>query len=78
MQAIAEECKMSKASIYKLFQSKEDLLLALIKFRRHEMLNKSAIINTETSLTPKERFAKKSLWRLRNSGKPPIYQFPLQ
>lgn len=59
MQAIAEECKMSKASIYKLFQSKEDLLLALIKFRKHEMLNKSAVINTETSLTPKERFAKK-------------------
>lgn len=28
MQAIAEECKMSKASIYKLFQSKEDLLLS--------------------------------------------------
>ncbi|MDI5791148.1 TetR/AcrR family transcriptional regulator [Bacillus licheniformis] len=58
------QCKRSlknanvKASIYKLFQSKEDLLLALIKFRKHEMLNKSAVINTETSLTPKERFAK--------------------
>ncbi|MFN2746650.1 MULTISPECIES: TetR/AcrR family transcriptional regulator [Bacillus] len=59
MQAIAEECKISKASIYKIFQSKEELLLALINFRKEEMLKKSAKINTESSLTPKERFAKK-------------------
>ncbi|WP_223831671.1 TetR/AcrR family transcriptional regulator [Bacillus swezeyi] len=59
MQAIAEECKMSKASIYKIFQSKEELLLALSNFNKQQMLKKSAKINAETSLTPKERFAKK-------------------
>ncbi|WP_244185765.1 TetR/AcrR family transcriptional regulator [Bacillus sonorensis] len=59
MQAIAEECKVSKASIYKLFQSKEDLLLALIKFKQQEMLKRSALLNAESSLTPKEKFAKK-------------------
>lgn len=36
MQAIAEECKMSKASIYKLFQSKEDLLLELLSFNQKQ------------------------------------------
>ncbi|MDI3410142.1 helix-turn-helix domain-containing protein [Bacillus sonorensis] len=69
MQAIAEECKVSKASIYKLFQSKEDLLLALIKFKQQEMLKRSALLNAESSLTPKRNSPKKSPWRLRNSGK---------
>lgn len=32
MQAIAEECKVSKASLYKLFESKEDLLLEAARF----------------------------------------------
>ena len=71
MQAIAEECKMSKACIYKLFQSKEDLLLALIKFRKHEeMLNKSAVIDTGNLADAERKIPlKKSLWRLRNSVK---------
>lgn len=41
MQAIAEECKMSKASIYKLFQSKEDLLLELLSFNQKQMVKRS-------------------------------------
>ncbi|MEC0494446.1 TetR/AcrR family transcriptional regulator [Bacillus glycinifermentans] len=59
MQAIAEECKVSKASIYKLFQSKEDLLLALIKYNQQEMLKRGAMLNAESALTPKEKFARK-------------------
>ncbi|MDA7026489.1 TetR/AcrR family transcriptional regulator [Bacillus sp. CLL-7-23] len=59
MQAIAEACKISKASIYKLFQSKEDLLLALTNFRKEEMLKKGAKINADSSLSPREKLTKK-------------------
>lgn len=59
MQAIAEECKMSKASIYKLFQSKEDLLLELLAFNQKKMMAAASLLHEESSLTPDERFAKK-------------------
>lgn len=59
MQAIAEECKMSKASIYKLFQSKEDLLLELLAFNQKKMMAAASLLHEESSLTPDDRFAKK-------------------
>ena len=58
MQAIAEECKVSKASLYKLFESKEDLLLELLDFNQKQMVAAASLLNEETSLSPEERFAK--------------------
>ncbi|MBY8914625.1 TetR/AcrR family transcriptional regulator [Bacillus sp. YC2] len=64
MQAIAEECKVSKASLYKLFESKEDLLLELLDFNQKQMVATASMLNEETSLTPEERFAKKLMAEL--------------
>ncbi|MCY8335090.1 TetR/AcrR family transcriptional regulator, partial [Bacillus spizizenii] len=59
MQAIAEECKMSKASIYKLFQSKEDLLLELLSFNQKQMVAAASRLQENTALTPEERLTQK-------------------
>ncbi len=64
MQAIAEECKVSKASLYKLFESKEDLLLELLDFNQKQMVAAASLLNEETSLSPEERFAKKLMAEL--------------
>ncbi|MEI4789680.1 TetR/AcrR family transcriptional regulator [Bacillus sp. FJAT-53060] len=59
MQSIADACKVSKASIYKLFDSKEELLLELIKYNQRKMREISHIIHSETRLSKKEKFTKK-------------------
>ncbi|WP_353853808.1 TetR/AcrR family transcriptional regulator [Bacillus sp. Bos-x628] len=59
MQSIADACKMSKASIYKLFDSKEALLLELIKFNQQKMREISKMIHSESTLSKKEKFTKK-------------------
>jgi AcrR family transcriptional regulator len=59
MQSIADACKISKASIYKLFDSKEALLLELIKYNQRKMREISRIIHSETTLSKKEKFTKK-------------------
>lgn len=68
MQAIAEECKMSKASIYKLFQSKEDLLLELLSFNQKQMVAAASRLQENTALTPEERLTQRSKWNWRASG----------
>ena len=59
MQSIAEDCKISKASIYKLFSSKEELLNELIKNNHEQLRNKAALIEADKSLTPDIRFERK-------------------
>ncbi|MFS0655888.1 TetR family transcriptional regulator [Bacillus sp. 179-C3.3 HS] len=59
MQSIADACKISKASIYKLFDSKEALLLELIKYNQRKMRDISHIIHSETTLSKEEKFTKK-------------------
>ena len=64
MQAIAEECKVSKASLYKLFESKEDLLLELLDFNQKQMVAAASLLNEETSLSAEERLAIKLMAEL--------------
>lgn len=59
MQSIAETCKISKASIYKLFDSKEALLNELIQYNHQQLTNKAALIEADKSLSPEARFERK-------------------
>nr|WP_318540625.1 TetR/AcrR family transcriptional regulator [Terribacillus saccharophilus] len=59
MQSIAEACKISKASIYKLFDSKEALLNELIQCNHQQLTNKAALIEADKSLSPAARFERK-------------------
>lgn len=59
MQSIAEACKISKASIYKLFDSKEALLNELIQYNHQQLTNKATLIEADKSLSPEARFERK-------------------
>lgn len=59
VQEIAKECNVSKASIYQLFESKEDILLQLLHYKRDQIIQKAALSATSDSLTPKEQLLEK-------------------
>ncbi|SNZ14230.1 transcriptional regulator, TetR family [Terribacillus aidingensis] len=59
MQSIAEACKISKASIYKLFDSKESLLDELLQYNHQQLTNKAALIEADKSLSAEARFERK-------------------
>lgn len=59
MQDIATYCNISKATIYKFFKSKEDLLAYIVKYLHEETINILNEINTNTSLNSKEKFEQK-------------------
>lgn len=59
VQEIAKECNVSKASIYQLFDSKEDILLQLLHYKRDQIIQKAALSATSDSLTPKEQLLEK-------------------
>ncbi|MBM7604356.1 AcrR family transcriptional regulator [Metabacillus crassostreae] len=58
VQEIAEKCSMSKASLYKLFTSKEDLFIAVFEYHQNIMFEKAATYSFDPSLTPKELLIK--------------------
>lgn len=66
MQSIAEACKISKASIYKLFGSKEELLNELIENNHAQLRNKAALIEADKSLTPDIRFERKIVMEIES------------
>lgn len=59
MQDIASYCNISKATIYKFFKSKEDLLAYIVNYLHEETINILNEINTNTSLNSKEKFEQK-------------------
>ncbi|WP_179106585.1 TetR/AcrR family transcriptional regulator [Terribacillus halophilus] len=59
MQSIAEACKISKASIYKLFDSKESLLDELLQYNHQQLTNMAALIEVDKSLSDEARFERK-------------------
>lgn len=59
MQDIASYCNISKATIYKFFKSKEELLAYIIKYLHEETINILNEINSNNSLNAKEKFEKK-------------------
>ncbi|WP_117149240.1 TetR/AcrR family transcriptional regulator [Paraliobacillus zengyii] len=58
MQEIANEAGMSKGSLYKYFESKEELLIKVFKFNHDNMVGNAKYININDSLNPKEKFKK--------------------
>lgn len=59
MQRIAEECGISKASLYKYFESKEDLLIQVFNDSLQKMFDRAQEISVDSSMTPNERLMEK-------------------
>ncbi|MGL4451804.1 MAG: TetR/AcrR family transcriptional regulator [Sarcina sp.] len=59
VQDIASHCNVSKATIYKLFKSKEDILIELIKLSNKQLLLLFENINLNPSMTPMGKFEEK-------------------
>lgn len=58
MQEIAEECGISKGSLYKVFESKEALLVSVFTYYHHQMFEKANDVSMNASLPPKEKLIK--------------------
>ncbi|WP_077624081.1 TetR/AcrR family transcriptional regulator [Sediminibacillus massiliensis] len=56
MQEIAEDCRISKGSLYKYFDSKEDLLIQLFEYNHGKMFERARNIHLDNSLSPSEVF----------------------
>lgn len=56
VQDIATYCNISKATIYKLFSSKEEILVEIIKYFNNHMLTLMEGITLNQSLSAKEKF----------------------
>ncbi|WP_226035567.1 TetR/AcrR family transcriptional regulator [Aquibacillus saliphilus] len=58
MQEIAEDCGISKGSLYKYFESKEDLLVKVFEYNHDKMVQQAKFINSDQSLSPRENLKK--------------------
>lgn len=58
VQEIAEECSMSKASLYKLFPSKEDLFIEVFEYHQNILFDKVASISFASHYSPRELLIK--------------------
>lgn len=54
MEDIAKDCGISKGSLYKLFNSKEELLIQLFEFNHEKMMQRAKTLPFDGSLTEKE------------------------
>lgn len=59
VQDIAKYCNISKATIYKLFNSKEEILVDIITYFNNNMLVLIENVNSNLTLSPKEKFIEK-------------------
>lgn len=59
VQDIAEQCNMSKASIYKMFSSKEDILLQIVRTLHEEIVDSSSMLHFEDDVSPYEQLVRK-------------------
>lgn len=59
MQEIAEDCGISKGTLYNFFDSKEELLIQVIDQSCKRILQNTMNIDFNTSLSPKEKLVKK-------------------
>ncbi|MCM2674228.1 TetR/AcrR family transcriptional regulator [Alkalicoccobacillus plakortidis] len=64
MQSIAEACGISKASLYKHFESKEDLLIQVFEHSLQRMFQRAQEIAVDETISPKERFTQKIILEL--------------
>ncbi|QKY70593.1 TetR/AcrR family transcriptional regulator [Lentibacillus sp. CBA3610] len=59
VQEIADDCKISKGSLYNIFNSKEELLIQVIEHNQNKVLQKAVNISLESFSSPKEKLIKK-------------------
>lgn len=59
VQDIAKACNISKATIYKCFNSKEDILIYIIKYFNNQMVRLVDEVNLNDSLSPIKRYEEK-------------------
>lgn len=59
VQEIAEECGISKGTLYNFFESKEELLIQVIDQSYKRILQNIMNVDFDSSLSPKERLTKK-------------------
>lgn len=56
IQDIANDCGIAKGSLYKIFASKEDLLVEVYRDRTRSMFEEAERIQSDLTLSPRERF----------------------
>ncbi|MGL5616096.1 MAG: TetR/AcrR family transcriptional regulator [Sarcina sp.] len=59
VQDIASYCNISKATIYKLFKSKEEILVEILMYFNNQMARVINEININLAFSPKEKFIEK-------------------
>ncbi|HWP95635.1 MAG TPA: TetR/AcrR family transcriptional regulator [Syntrophomonadaceae bacterium] len=59
VQDIAKECNISKATIYQLFDSKEDILYQIIQYKHDQIIQEAALIDYSDISSPKEQLIEK-------------------
>ncbi|WP_371069755.1 TetR/AcrR family transcriptional regulator [Sediminibacillus sp. JSM 1682029] len=64
MQEIAEDCGVSKGLLYKLFDSKEDLLIQVFESNHKRMFEKARTIHLDETLAPRDVFKQSILIEL--------------
>ncbi|SDM90617.1 TetR/AcrR family transcriptional regulator [Sediminibacillus halophilus] len=64
MQEIADDCGVSKGLLYKLFDSKEDLLIQVFESNHKRMFEKARTIYLDKTLVPREVFKQSILIEL--------------
>ena len=64
VQDIAQECNISKATIYQLFDSKEDILYQIIQYKHDQIIQEAALIDNSDIGSPKEKLVEKILIEL--------------
>jgi AcrR family transcriptional regulator len=64
IQDIANDCGIAKGSLYKIFSSKEDLLIEVFEFRFQNMREQAELIRNELQLLPLQRLARETLLQL--------------
>ncbi|GAA0340539.1 TetR/AcrR family transcriptional regulator [Oceanobacillus oncorhynchi subsp. oncorhynchi] len=59
VQEIANDCRISKGTLYNFFDSKEDLLIQVIRHNHRKMLEQAENLNLDATLPPKEKLIQK-------------------
>ncbi|HEX7064945.1 MAG TPA: TetR/AcrR family transcriptional regulator [Bacillales bacterium] len=67
VQEIANDCRISKGSLYKYFDSKEDLLIQVIEHNHRKMFQRAMNVDLDSSLTAKEKLIRKIVVQLEDS-----------
>ncbi|GAK13396.1 TetR/AcrR family transcriptional regulator [Geomicrobium sp. JCM 19039] len=67
MQSIAQNCGISKASLYKYFASKEDLLLQAFEYNLEQMLLRATTLQVDPQKSPREQLIEKIVSELEST-----------